>query len=145
MSMRIPGTLVPTLALAALLVACESATDPFGHPEVPAVLNEPFTLAPGQTAVLAEEGLSVTFVRVLDDTRCPVDQYCVVAGDATMSVRAAQVGTVPRTLTLTLWDDPLAVDYEGFSIDVQQLMPDRVSNRTIRPEDYRVRLLVTRP
>jgi hypothetical protein len=62
-----------------------------------------------------------------------------------MSVRAAQQGTAATTLTLTLNDNPQAVVYEGFGIHAQQLLPDPLSDRTIRPEDYRVRILVDRP
>lgn len=135
----------PILVLSAFLTACDSTMEPSSPPAVQAVLNEPFWLVPGQTAVLADEHLSVTFAGVVDDTRCPIDIVCIVAGNATMSVRARRNGQAAMTLSLTLTDDPPAVGYDGFGIHAQQLMPAVRSDRTIRPGEYSVRLLVERP
>ena len=133
------------VGLSLALAACDSGMDPSGTPAVEAVLSVPFTLPAGRTAVLTAERLSLTFLGVLDDSRCPVDVVCSQAGNATMSILAAQQGRAATTLTLTLNDDPQAVVYEGFGIHAQQLMPDPLSDRTIPPGNYRVTILVDRP
>lgn len=132
------------LLMALLLAACDTSMEPSRTPTVHANLNVPFTLAAGQSAVLDDEDLSVTFVRVLNDSRCPLDATCIQAGDATMSVRAALEGHVATTLNLTLAGEPTAV-YEGFVFHAQQLLPGQLTGRTIAPGDYRVQLLIDRP
>jgi hypothetical protein len=134
----------PLLAMALWLAACDTSMDPSPRPTVHAVLNVPFTLAAGQSAILDDEDLSVTFVRVLDDSRCPLDATCIQAGDATMSVRAELQGRGATILNLTLFGGTNAV-YEGFGFHAQQLLPGQLTGRTIPPGDYSVRLLVDRP
>jgi hypothetical protein len=132
------------LVMAVLFAACDTSMEPSRKATVHAVLNAPFTLAAGQSAILDDADLSVTFVRVLNDSRCPLDATCIQAGDATMSVRAALQGRAAMTLNLTLVGEPTAV-YEGFAFRAQQLLPGPMTGRTIPPGDYSVRLLVERP
>jgi hypothetical protein len=134
----------PLLVMALLFAACDTSMEPSRTPAVHAALNVPFTLAAGQSAILDDENLSVTFVRVLNDSRCPLDATCIQAGDATMSIRAELQGHAAMTLNLTLAGEPTAV-YEGFAFHAQQLLPGQLTGRTIPPGDYRVQLLVDRP
>jgi hypothetical protein len=127
-----------------MLAACDTSMGPSRAPTVHAVLNVPFTLAAGQSALLDDEDLSVTFVRVVDDSRCPIDVTCIQAGDATMSIRAAQQDKAAMTLNLMLSGGPQAV-YEGFAFHAQQLLPGQRTGHTIPPGDYSVQLLVDRP
>jgi hypothetical protein len=133
------------LALGAVLVACSTSMEPDRKPTVDAVLDVPFTLAVGQSGVFADENLSVIFVRVVDDTRCPIDAMCVWAGDATMAVYARKVGKAAKTLNLTLSGNAQPVEYEGFGFRAQHLLPGQVSGEPIPPQDYTVELLVNRP
>lgn len=131
------------LAMTLLLAACDTSMEPSRTPAVHAVLNVPFTLDAGQSAILDDENLSVTFERVLDDTRCPIDATCIQAGDATMSVRAVLQGQAAMTLNLTLFGAEGV--YQGFGFHAQQLLPGQLTGRTIPPGDYSVQLLVDRP
>jgi len=143
MRMRTLSPAFTVLGLSLFLAAgCDTTMEPSPPPAVEAFLNVPFSLSAGQTAVLADEHLAVTFVGVVEDGRCPVGWVCIVPGNATMSVQAALEGKAPMTLNLLLIGDPGV--YDGFGIHVQQLMPDKEADRTIRPEDYSVRLLVDR-
>jgi hypothetical protein len=132
-------------ALCLFLAACDTSMEPSPKPTVHAVLNVPFTLAAGQSGVLDDEELSVTFVRVLDDTRCPIDAMCVWAGDATMAVYARKVGKAAETLDLTLQGNAQGVVYEGFGFHAQHLLPAQLSGEPIPQRDYTVELLVNRP
>ena len=69
--------------LAAVLVAaaCSGGDVPLSAVINPQ-LNEPFTLQIGQSAVLEEPAVVVTFTEVVHDSRCPVDVQCVWQGDA---------------------------------------------------------------
>jgi hypothetical protein len=145
MKVRMLGPAFTVLGLSLFLASCDTTMEPSPKPAVEAELNVPFSLSAGQTAVLAQEKLSVKFVGVLEDARCPIDMECISAGDATMAVQAEEDGKPSMLLSFTLYGGPQGVAYEGFGIHPQQLTPSRVSDRTIHPKDYRVLLLVDRP
>ncbi len=61
-----------------LLLACATSAK-----DVP--LDEPFSLTPGESAVV--DGVHITFDRVAQDSRCPPDVACIWAGDAEVKLR----------------------------------------------------------
>ena len=111
-------------------------------PTVP--LNQQFTLAPGETAVIDGTGLSVRFVRVTGDSRCPADALCIHGGDAIVLVRVLErAGT--RDYDLHTGDSQQGgVEHGGMRISLVQLQPYPFSSRTIEPSDYRATLDVRR-
>lgn len=70
-----------TWALVALLVAlvpgstCKKA-------DVTARLDEPVTLRKGQWAAFSKRPLEMSFLRVVQDSRCPTNVQCIRAGEA---------------------------------------------------------------
>lgn len=78
------------LALGALLplslAACASdAVPPSGGADAPKVADgAEFTLAPGQSATLADDS-RLRYLRVVNDSRCPPNVQCVWAGDAVVA------------------------------------------------------------
>src|SRR5688572_13604353 len=80
-----------------LLAACASGGSGPSAP-TPAV-NEEFTLAPGQTATVNDARISLTFERVTDDSRCPVDVTCIWEGDAVVVLKVkTETGEATREL-----------------------------------------------
>ena len=53
---------------------------------VSALLDSPFELHIGQEAVFGDEGLTITFIDVSEDSRCPAATNCVVSGLAKVRV-----------------------------------------------------------
>ena len=73
------------VAAALIAAACSGADVPLS-PHVRPRLNAPFTLRVGQSAVLDEPAVTVTFTAVPHDSRCPVDVMCVWSGDAVVQL-----------------------------------------------------------
>lgn len=67
---------------AAVLIAtgCAGSDVPLSAVRRPQI-NTPFTLQVGQSAVLDEPAVVITFTAVTHDSRCPVDVVCVWSGD----------------------------------------------------------------
>jgi len=106
-------------------------------------LGQAFTLAPGESAKIRGTSLSLQFLRVSSDSRCPADVVCVQAGDAIVHVRAA--GTVTADYELHTPGQPRAVVTPiGLRTELTQLQPYPLSGRTIPSGDYRATLVVTR-
>ena len=61
-----------------------------------------FTLAPGETAVVKGADARITFNKVTDDSRCPVDVTCVWAGDAHVEVTISRNGVPDETRILSI-------------------------------------------
>jgi hypothetical protein len=126
--------------LSLLLLLCAgcggSSTRPDQTP-----LGKPFELRAGTSANL-DEALTITFERVSNDSRCPMDVVCIWAGDAVVSVSISQGagGWVRRELHT----DPSGSEtsYSMYSVKLLALSPYPRSDRQIRPEDYVARLSV---
>jgi len=73
--------LTPLVFLAACAAGGSGPSSP-----TPAV-NEEFTLAPGQTAVVNDAKISLTFESVSEDSRCPSDVQCIWEGDAVVVLK----------------------------------------------------------
>jgi hypothetical protein len=122
------------------VTACDEKS-PVG-PTVP--LNERFTLSPGQVVVVENADLSVQFVRVTGDSRCPADAVCIQGGDAVVEVRASD-GDDSTLLGLHTGDSSQAsATYRGVRVTLVELQPYPFSSRTIAPEEYRATLTATR-
>jgi hypothetical protein len=110
-------------------------------PTVP--LNQQFTLAPGQSAAIENTSVTVEFMRVSGDSRCPADAFCVQGGDALVEVRVRN-GSAAEYELHTGDHSRAAATHAGFRIELVQLQPYPFSSRTIQPGEYRATLTVTR-
>ena len=129
-----------------LLLACLIAvTSCGGSPTKPGVpFDEPFTLSVGESASLADSPLSVRFLGVSGDSRCPADAVCIQGGDAIVRVRAT--ATVSSEYELHTGDSSRAtVTHGSFRISLVNLEPYPFSSRTIAPGEYRATLTVSSP
>ncbi|MDO5506242.1 MAG: hypothetical protein Q4F49_08145 [Pseudoxanthomonas suwonensis] len=91
---HVPTTL-PLLAVAAatLLSGCITSAMPrLGD-------GQALTLSPGQRARL-DDGSTLHYVGIVEDSRCPPDVQCVWAGDAALALRWQATGDVVRELRL---------------------------------------------
>jgi hypothetical protein len=122
---------------AGLLVSCASSlTQVASGPD--------FELAPGKTVQLAGTGVRVTFLEVVNDSRCPVDVVCVTAGDA--EVRLAVTGEgEDRTVSLHTTQEPRSTTIGAVRLELTGLMPSPRSTVTVRPQDYRAMIRWSAP
>lgn len=114
------------------------------NPTTPGVpLDEPFTLTVGETASLEGVPLTVKFLGVSGDSRCPADVFCIQGGDATVQIRVA--GGFGNEYDLHTGDSSRATVVHGsFTIALVDLQPYPFSSRTIAPSEYRATLTVGR-
>lgn len=134
-----PNSLIAVFVCLLLTTACAEKS-----PTAPTVpLNQQFELAPGQSASVQDTALTVTFLRVTGDSRCPADAFCIQGGDAVVWVRAT-TGTSGEYELHTGDQSRAAVVHGEFRIALDQLQPYPFSSRTIEPGEYRATLTVTR-
>lgn len=85
----------------------------------------------GQTA--AVDGPRVTPLEVLEDSRCAKRAMCYWAGRVRIRVRV-DLGARSEMHDLTLG---APVHVADGSLELVEVLPEKVQNRTILPEDYR--------
>jgi hypothetical protein len=128
----------------ALIVAlcCLSTTGCLGRSATsPAPIDSKVVLAPGGDAAI-DPALSVRFVEVAGDSRCPADAVCITAGDATVRV---EVRTEDVTATRDLHTGLMQpVTVEDVRIELLRLEPSPFSSHPIDPAEYRATLRVVR-
>ena len=84
-------------AIVAIAAGCASVETP--------VVADPgvaFTLPLGKTAAVSGNGTRITFNRVTDDSRCPVDVVCVWAGDAKLELTISRNSAPAETRVVSI-------------------------------------------
>jgi hypothetical protein len=104
-------------------------------------LDVEFTLSPGQMANIATENLSLKFVELVSDSRCPTGATCIWAGEASclLEITTAQ-STYQKVLTQSGGSVSKSVvgDYEiSFAVE-----PYPEMGKQIDKKDYRLKLTV---
>lgn len=133
--MKYHRCLIPLL-LAISLVACKSGGAPAARV---ASLGQEIQLAPAEQATFDSHGLTVEFVKVVEDSRCPGDVTCVWAGEVKVQLSTRMRAAEAVQHRITAGQDATVGE---FRITVVQVQPERVSTREISPEEYRVTLKV---
>ena len=127
-------------ALIAIGVAVCAACSPASPT---ARLNESFVLSPGESTSVSGTNVSVRFVGVQGDSRCPADAVCIQGGDALVRVEVLPSTGGARTYDLhTATNQP--VRHGDVLIALVELAPYPFASRPTQPGDYRATLRVTR-
>ena len=116
-------------------------------------ISDVFEPGPAQTVVLGvgeqaqttDGSLSILFVDVSDDSRCPTDVVCVWAGNGQVVIQLEPTGgsAVDEVLNTNQDVGPGEVVFRGYSFELVSLSPAPVSTIPIPPADYKVMLRVT--
>jgi hypothetical protein len=130
------STFLSTLLVVAGAVACSSS------PTDPSVATT-LTLAPSQSG--AAGNLTLKFIGVIVDSRCPGDAICIAAGDAAVAVQASLRGATRGVELMVNHADAKRADVSGYLVEVEELTPyPFASQGPISPDAYRLKLRVTR-
>jgi hypothetical protein len=133
---------------AALVVLCllsATACDENSLAGPTVALNQRFTLAPSEVAVVRDVDVRVEFVDVTGDSRCPADAVCIQGGDALVRIRVSS-GSSSSSYELHTGDlNRASIVHGSVKIALVELQPYPFSSRTIAPGDYRATLTASRP
>ena len=87
--------------------------------------------------------LSIRFVEMVGDSRCPADMRCVWAGNAKIKVELSGKGK-SQIVELNTGMKPQSVVYGGYEIKVVALEPRIRTNVRINPDSYTATFSVTK-
>jgi hypothetical protein len=134
-------TMIVVLLLPAVAFSCSSGGE---EPAiVKAQLWEPFTFGIGYTAEIEAESLKIKFVGVISDSRCPRGVECITAGEVKMRMLISIIDS-PAEVILTQLGNSTATDY-FLQYKLQfRISPITEKDKTIYPEQYSIRMTVTK-
>lgn len=104
-------------------------------------IGRAFEMKIGETIAVGD--LRLTFQRVENDSRCPIDAVCVWAGDAEIALRIEQ-GSQAAVAALHTHLEPRKTVWNGYTIQFVSLAPSLSASSPVDPAQYRAQLLVTR-
>ena len=138
--MSISRSLLPLLALlicagaGAQMPPLPKGVRPQPHAGVIAWVEGPLALALGARETLEDRGVTLHFVRVLHDDRCPVGARCVRAGAAAIVLEVTAHDGKPQQLTLTVGPHGgIPVVGAGLSFTLLELLPLPSTSAAVRP------------
>ena len=97
-----------------------------------------FELKVGETAVTEDKTASITFVRVVSDSRCPEGAACIWEGTAEIEILVTRSNNESETVMLTLsgLTDEHNVKGRFFSYHLTKLLPYPKIDQPNTPENY---------
>jgi hypothetical protein len=112
---------------------------------VEAELDSEFVIQVNQSAQIKSEDITVTFLNVTADSRCPADVMCVWMGQADIEV-LVQKGDEESTISLSIGGEstPEESIFDMYLIQLIELAPYPYSTQTILPEDYAATLKISK-
>jgi hypothetical protein len=97
-------------------------------------LGKPFKLKRGAgfeyLGLYAKAGIKVYFLRVVSDSRCPINTECFWAGDAELEFSIKQ-GLVARKFVLNTFSKTQSPNIFGYRLELRSLKPEKGT----RPKD----------
>lgn len=144
------GVVIANAQSAAVARAPHPATTPAPKPQRTRIarLEKPFTLRAGQWAILSDtpDPFGVQFAEMLEDTRCPSDLNCFHGGSVVLDLAFQQDGEVlpeHQSISTISADGENVVSAAGYIVELLEVSPPRPpSDKSLRPDDYRARLVV---
>lgn len=142
-----PNTRTAGIVTAALALwvwaACGESTGPAGAP-AQSLISQPTRVVVhfGQEVQVEGSVLRLSFVRVLEDSRCPADVTCVWEGNARVEVGiAAGMGpTFPLQLNTAI--APKFAEWRGVRVTLLDVRPYPTSRQPIPSDEYTIELEV---
>jgi hypothetical protein len=130
----------PAIGVFALAIAAGCATVDTAVVADPGVA---FALPLGKTATLSSNGTRITFNKVSDDSRCPIDVVCIWAGDAKVELVIARNGPPVETRVVSITPPANEVASGDLKIRLVGLAPAPRQSEPSASRAYVARLVVT--
>ncbi len=111
---------------------------------ISADVDEEFFIGPGQQAEIQESDMTITFNRVIEDSRCPIGVECVWAGNGKVEITVHFSGGKSRAQEINTNLEPKEIKAGKYRIHLLDLQPYPVNNQELQPENYRIKLIVAK-
>ncbi len=105
------------------------------NPEIKVLINK--------QKIVTRDKLTIKFVSLTEDSRCPTDTNCIWAGNAVIQVKISK-GKSAQTFELNTNLQPQTVSFAGYEIKLVNLDPKPASNIRINRNGYTATFVINR-
>lgn len=88
--------------------------------------------------------LTIKFVSLIEDSRCPTGTQCIQAGNAKIKIRLSGGKTAAKTFEINTGQEPQLTSYNGYEITLVDLNPKPANNIRINRNGYKADFQVVR-
>ncbi len=106
--------------------------------------KERINILVGKQKQASRSGLTVKFVSLIEDSRCPEGTNCIQAGNAKIKVTVSKRGGESKTFELNTNFGPKGETFEGYAINLVSLTPTPKDNIRINRNSYTATFTVSR-
>ena len=113
---------------------------------VEASLDSSFQIKHNQTAIIESENLSIKFVNVVEDSRCPVGVKCIWAGQAEIEVEIKHKDKEPEKIVLISQagrEELAETQVDDYLIRLLKVEPSRQKDVELQLSDYIIMIKVS--
>lgn len=116
----------------------------FGMTQSAFAQDEQFqTIKFGKQKKFSKSQLTVKFLSIVEDSRCPQDVQCIQAGNARIKVEISN-GVTKEIFEMNTTIGPKGASFSGYAIYLEELMPMTKANAKIKNTDYKGKFKVVR-
>jgi hypothetical protein len=122
-------------------IAClpTSTEKPNTISQIPIFLDKEFTLMVGQTGLFQLMNLSITFNKVISDSRCPSDVICIWTGEVQIEVL---IKIDEQQQTVIMSDKKNQYNFSNLELNLLKVEPYPTSRQQIKPSDYKATFIL---
>jgi len=106
--------------------------------------NQKITVQINQQKTLGRNKLTIKFVSLIEDSRCPTDTKCIQAGNARIQIKVKKASGAPQTFELNTNTKPQAVSFVGYTIKLIDLNPKPATNIRINRLGFKATFMVSK-
>ncbi len=107
--------------------------------------KQQFTVKINQQKTDAKSKLTIRFVSLIEDSRCPTDVKCIQAGNAKIQIKVSKAnGGAARTFELNTNSKPQTVSFSGYQIKLTDLNPKLATNIRIDRNGFMATFAITK-
>ena len=129
------------------IIGCTHNTDgymPDGETSITVSFGQAFVIKVGQVASISSQRLSLTFLSVSQDSRCPKGAHCIWEGNGKVNIQLTSRGQTSDTIELnTATSLPSEATYLHYKISLLDLQPYPLEGSTIQQSEYRATVRVS--
>lgn len=103
-----------------------------------------FALRNGKQRTVARGELTIKFVTVMEDSRCPAGVNCIWAGNAKIQLKVTDRSGRTKMMELNTNGEPKGDQFGRYAINLVNVTPKPTQNRKPTPSRYTARLSVQR-
>lgn len=106
------------------------------------IFNTDFMLKTGES-VQIERGLGlITFIKIVEDSRCPTNVTCVWAGNVKTEFEILDRDRKKTRIYLNSAIKPNKILLKGYSLQITSIFPSKIKGSEISEKKYQVKLRV---